>query len=98
MKKIFNIVIPILVLIIVCFITIGYSALVSNISITDIVAHIRPDANTRITAVTTNSAYISNLDYGMQEISASANIPSGSSVTFQVTITTFGNVKKALLI
>ena len=68
MKKIFNIVIPILVLIIVCFITIGYSALVSNINITNIVAHIRPNADTRVTAVTTNSAYITNLDYGIQSI------------------------------
>lgn len=86
----------ILVAITILLLTIGYSAFSDNFSITDTVANVRADANTRVTSVTTNSSYTSNLNYNVSSIENSVNIPNGSSVTYQVTITTYGNVPMAL--
>ena len=50
------------------FLSIGYSAFVDSMSITGAVVKVRPEKFTRITAVTTNSSSISNLDYNMTEM------------------------------
>ena len=65
-------------------------------SISNTVVKIRPEKFTRITSVTTSSGSISNLDYNMTEILATANIAANESVTFNTTINTFSNVKAAL--
>lgn len=86
----------ILLIIIVIALTIGYATFASEFSITDTVAHFRADSNTRVMSVTTNSSYISNLDYSTSSINSSASIPVGASVIFDVTITTLGTVPMAL--
>jgi len=86
----------ILVMLAVIVLTIGYSAFVSDFSITNVVSYFRIIPNTRVMGVTTNSAYVSNLDYSTTSINSTAEIPNEASVTFQVTITTFENVPMAL--
>lgn len=86
----------IMIFVMIAFLTVGYSAFVDSLSITNTVAHIRADANTRVSAVSTSSGSISDLDYDVSRIVGTANIASGESVTFNTTITTYGNVPMAL--
>lgn len=88
--------IGIMITIFVILLSIGFAAFVDTLSINDAVAQVRPEVNTRISAVTTSSSYISNLNYNVSEINGTANIPNNGSVTFNTTITTYGNVKMAL--
>ena len=60
------------------------------------VVKIRPEINTRISAVTTNSGSISNLDYNMNTITGSINLAANDSITFNTTVTTYSNVPTAL--
>ena len=84
------------VLFMVMLLTVGYSAFLSEFAITNTVAHLRIRPNTRVSGVTTNSQYISNLDYSTNSLISSASIPSGGVVTYQVTITTYDNAPMAL--
>lgn len=85
-----------MIMILVLGLTIGYSSFISTFSISNVVVHFRTDENTRVMGVTTNSAFISNLNYSATSINTTASIPNGASVTFNVTVTTFGNVPMAL--
>ncbi len=86
----------IMIFVMIASLTVGYSAFVDSLGITNTVAHIRAEANTRVSAVSTNSSYVSNLDYDVNKILGSVNIPNGSSVTFNTTVTTYGNIPMAL--
>ena len=86
----------ILISIAVLILTIGYASFVSTFSITNTVAHFRISANTRVSGVSTSSPYISNLDYTANTLVSSASIPSGATVIYQVTITTYDNQPMAL--
>ena len=85
-----------LVVVMVFVLTVGYAAFGAQFSIANTVAHFRVSTNTRISGVTTNSLYISNLDYSANSIVSSASIPSGGTVTYQVTLTTYDNAPMAL--
>ena len=97
-----NTIIVIFIVMVILFLSVGYAAFVSTFSITNTVVNFKTDANTRVVGVTTSSNYITNLEYSnsklnnISQIHTTANIPSGASVTFQTTITTFGNVPMAL--
>ena len=95
MKKIVNVTGIVLAVIAICL-TLGFAAFVDSLGISEAVVKIRPEINTRISSATTNSGYISNLDYTMKEITSVANIPNNESVTFSTTITTYSNVPTAL--
>ena len=84
------------ILFVILFLSIGYSAFVDTLSISDALVKVRPEKFTRITSVTSNSSAINDLDYSMYEIKAKANIASNEVVAFDTTITTFSNVKTAL--
>jgi len=86
----------IIILTTILLLTIGYSAFIDSLSVSDVVVKVRPEKNTRISAITTTSSNITNLDYSMYEITGEANIPNNSSVTFNTTITTYENVPAAL--
>ena len=88
--------IGIMITIFVILLSIGFAAFVDTLSINDAVAQVRLEVNTRISAVTTSSSYISNLNYNVNEIIGTASIPNNAAVTFNTTITTYGNVKMAL--
>jgi len=88
--------ISIIITIFVILLSIGFAAFVDTLSISNVVANVRPEVNTRISAVTTNSGSISNLDYNMTEIMGIVNIPNNDSITFNTTITTYNNVPMAL--
>ena len=78
------------------FLSIGYSAFMDQLSITDAVAHVRVDRLVRINGVTTNSVQVSDLDYTADAILNSVYISPGNSVTYSVTVTNLGNVPVAL--
>ena len=83
-------------LFVLLFLSIGYSAFVDSLSISDALVKVRPEKFTRIISVTTSSSSISNLNYSMYEIFSDANIAASETVTFNTNITTFSNVKSAL--
>ena len=88
--------IGIMITIFVILLSIGFAAFVDTLSISNVVANVRPEVNTRISSVTTNSGSISNLDYNMNEIMGIVNIPNNDSLAFNTTITTYNNVPMAL--
>ena len=85
-----------LIIITIILITIGYSAFTNSLSITNSVAHIRADKLLRVTNVTTNSSYVSNLDYGVSSITSDIALPAGASITYTVTVKNLWNVPVAL--
>ncbi len=82
----------------VVFLTVGFSALQSELSLSDISAIVRPQKDIRITSTTyhtsTNSGTISNLDYNVDNINGTINLPnSNSTVSYTVTVTNIGNTE-----
>ena len=84
------------ILIICLSLTIGYSAFVDSLSITNAVAHVRIDKQVRVNGVTTNSGSVSDLDYGVSSILNTVYISPGNSITYSVTATNLGNVPVAV--
>lgn len=95
--------IPLVILLVVFLLTIGYSAFNAELSITNSVAFVRSHRLIRITNVTSNNSYISNLNHSVKPntdnvsiIVNSVSIPSNASVTYSVTVTNLGNVPMAI--
>lgn len=86
-----------LITITIILITIGYSAFTNSLSITNSVAHIRADKLLRVTSVTTNSSYVSNLDYGVSSITSDIALPAGASITYTVTVKKLGKCSRCLI-
>ena len=84
------------ILVICLSLTIGYSAFVDSLSITNAVAHVRIDKQVRVNGVTTNSGSVSDLDYGVSSILNTVYISPGNSITYSVTATNLGNVPVAV--
>lgn len=96
-RKISNLTIITSIIIMVClFLTVGYSAFSDQLTITDIVSHVRVFKLVRVNGVTTNSGYVSNLDYNSNSILNTVSIPAGESITYSVTATNLGNVPVAV--
>ena len=93
-KSIF--IVTLVVLFTIMFLSVGYSALVANFTITGIVTKIRPNKVVRVTNVATSSPTVSDLDYNVSSIISTVNIPAGGTVTYNVTVTNLGNVPVAL--
>lgn len=86
------------ILIVVILFTIGYSAFSDNLSITGVVAMVKPDPKVRITSViaTSNGATVSATDYTYNTISSSVSMPNNSTVTYNVEVSNFGNEPMAI--
>ena len=85
-----------IILIVTLLVTIGYAAFSDQLTITDIVAHVRVYKEVRINGVTTGSGSVSNLDYDSNSILNTVSIPAGESVTYSVTATNLGSVPVAV--
>ena len=89
-----NIVIVFIVMI-VCTLTLGYSAFGTEMSIASIAADVRIEKNVRVTGVSLKSANngsINYVDYDADSILGNVNLKSfTSTVTLQVSVTNFGN-------
>lgn len=102
MKKGFRL-IPLVILLVVFLLTIGYSAFSAELSITNSVAFVRSQRVIRITNVTSNNSYVTNLNHSVKPntdnvsiIVNSVSIPNNQSVTYSVTVTNLGNVPMAI--
>lgn len=90
--------IGILVLIVIIFLTIGYSSFSNNSTITNAVAVVKPDPKIRITSgiTTSNGATVTTSDYSSDSVSSNVSMPNNSTVSYTVEITNYGNVPFAI--
>ena len=96
------IIIAILILIVVVFITMGFSAFNSTFDISNIGAVIRIQSDIRITSITTdsteNGGTTNTRDYNVNKIYANIDLPNSSStVTFNVVIRNLGSTEMGIL-
>ena len=90
-----------IILIIVTGISVGFSAFFSELSINDISAIIRINADIRVTSVnqveTYADAYSTSLDYNANNINGMITLPNEDSyVEYSVKITNIGNVEMGI--
>ena len=91
-----------IILILVLTLTVGFSAFVSEMSISNLVANVRVEKNVRITDVKLlseqcNSTSVSSLDYDVDSVLMSALFTDDTSyAVIEVTITNVGNVDVGL--
>lgn len=86
---------PLVILGIVMFLTIGYSAFSHQLNIDDIIAHYRAEADIRITNISienaTNDSVSYTEEYDKESIATEITLPkSDSSLTYKIEITNFG--------
>ena len=88
-------VISIIILVLILTLTVGFSAFVSEMSISNLVAEVRLNENVRITGVSVVSSSnggMNSLDYDKDSILGNVNLKSSSAtVTLEVEVTNFGN-------
>ena len=94
-SKYANIVI-IFVIMVVCTLSMGHAAFGSELSISEIVADVRIEADVRVTSVmynnSTNGAISSSEDYDVNSVVGRGTLPnSNSTITYQIGVTNFGN-------
>ncbi|MCI6266982.1 MAG: hypothetical protein MR598_09115, partial [Erysipelotrichaceae bacterium] len=90
-----------IILIIVTGISIGFSAFFSELSINDISAIVRVNADIRVTSVyqneTYSGAYSTSLDYNVSNINGMITLPNEDSyIEYSVNITNIGNVEMGI--
>lgn len=92
-KKSINI-IGIFVLVATLFLTVGYSAFNDSLTISQVVAKVRAQADIRVTGVTTTSsgATVTNTDYTINTISSNATLSQNGTITYTITVKNMGNV------
>lgn len=102
-KKIFKnkkVLVSVLMVLLVLGLSIGYSALASNLNITGIVTKVRLKSDIRITSFSISS--VSNAtsnysEYNKQSVSMGISLPDeDSTATYKVTVTNIGNVEMGL--
>ena len=88
----------IFLLIVVVFLTIGYSSFSNNATIASAAAVVRPDPKIRNTSVITTSsgATVTDTISTSNSISSNVSMPNNSTVTYTVEVTNFGNVPFAI--
>jgi len=91
-----RILLPLIVLLVVLFLTIGYSTFVAQFSVSNVVAKFREIKEVRVTGVTTQSGVVSNLDYSAKAVVNDVMLSSGATVVYNVTVTNLGNVPVAV--
>jgi len=89
-------------IIFVLFLTIGFSSFLHNISINDISMKVRVQEDIRVTGVsvanTSNEGVVEWEEYNVHNITSAVSLPnSNSTVTYQINITNFGNIKEGIL-
>ncbi len=94
--------IPLIVIIIVMMITIGFSAFQASLMVTDIGATVRVQKDIRVTSIRASNPIgqaISNWeDYNVHSFKSSISLPNANSkITYNVEITNFGNVEAGIL-
>lgn len=82
-------------------ITVGFSSYQASLDIRDVSAVVRVQADIRVTSVSTTSvsseASSNWEDYNVRSISSSVNLPNeDSTITYQIQVTNFGNVKQGI--
>ncbi|MBR2833122.1 MAG: InlB B-repeat-containing protein [Bacilli bacterium] len=90
--------IPIIILIVILGLTIGYAAFHASLDINDISALVRVERDMRVTSISANtptSGAVSHWeDYNVSSISSSVTLPnSDSTITYDVAITNIGNIE-----
>ncbi len=93
---------PLLIILVVIMLSIGFSAFQNNLLVSDVGVVVRVQKDIRVTGVyaanSLNGASSYWEDYNHNAITSSFNLPnSNSEITFQTTITNFGNVEMGLL-
>ena len=101
MKKIIKF-IPFFVLLLVLALSIGFSAFHSELLVSDIGAEVRIEADIRVTNVYSSNPVNNGTsnweEYNVNNITSSLNLPnSNSTITYNVTITNFGNAEMGIL-
>lgn len=91
----------VLLFFVVLFVSIGFSAFNTSVSVSNISAVVRPDIDVRITSFSVNSTAnggsASNVDYNISSTIANLSLPkSNSSVTFAVNVKNYGNVEMGI--
>ena len=94
--------VPLLSLLVVLSLSIGYSAFNSVLHVSEASAVVRAQADIRVTGINVNSSSNGGLsnseDYNVKSISTSAYLPNqNSTVTYTVEVTNFGNVRMEIL-
>ena len=88
-------IIAFLVIVIVCTLTLGYSAFGSEMSISNIVADVRIASDVRVTGVSMSSSSngtVNSIEYDVDSIFGNINLNDfNATVTLMVSITNFGN-------
>ena len=102
-RKIFNVsnVLGIVIVLVVSFMTLGYSAFQQTGLITDTGATIHAEKNIRVTGVLVrnpqNGAISNYEEYDSTSVSTTLQLPNANStITYQVEVTNFGNVEMAI--
>jgi len=80
---------------VISFLTIGYSAFTNQLNIDDLLAYFRAEANIRITNISVEGAEGDAIsyseEYGKQTILSEITLPNeNSSVTYKIEVTNFG--------
>ena len=94
-------ILKIFVFIVICFVSLGYAAFGSELSISNIVADVRVASDIRITSVeqsnSTGSATSSSVDYDVDSVVGGVALPNNSSsITYKIGITNFGNTEMGI--
>ena len=85
-----------IIIAVIIFLTVGYSAYSDNMTVTDIIASIRADKVIRITSNATTSMGAYNVDYTQSSLLSTVSIPAGDSVSFNFEVTNLGTVPMAI--
>ena len=93
--------VPLLSIIGILFLTIGFAAFQNSLAINDIGATVRLQEDIRVTSVfalnSTSSASSNYEDYSVHNVYSMVNLPnSDSEITYEVEITNFGNVEMGI--
>ncbi len=90
--------IPLLILLVVMMLQVGYSVFVNTLIISDVTAQVRLQENIRVTGIvasgSTNGGVANSEDYNVSRIAPNLTLPnSNSTVTYTVQVTNYGNTR-----
>ena len=86
----------IIIAIVIFMLTYAYSAFSDQLTITGMVGKVRIDKVVRVNAVSTQSGYVSDLDYSHSSIISEISVPANDSITYSVTVNNLGNTPMAV--